>query len=335
MKKQVILVSTIITAITVTTLVSEHVNAQTTNELPVYRLYNPNTGEHFYTESDAEENSLQNVGWNYEGIGWESATSGAPVYRVYNSNAKGGDHYYTMSRYEAQSLVNKGWHWDNNGNAVFYSAGNVNLYVSYNPNAQSGAHNYTTNISEQNNLLNVGWKYGAVAWKVEGAGKATAAPESTVQIMAEIENKHVHNMSPNSYDGFTFTYLEGYSLQSANSFIYTNPKNSFNQGYWNYNHNATGVSVISIPGNEVWQWEYGTGKVPTALTKYGSLDGFVAAMANQKLSIFKSKFPNEKEYDISTDGEFNSFITYKGVTVSGKDVGIQAKLPSGSFTINK
>lgn len=180
MKKQVILVSTIITAITVTTLVYEHVNAQTTNEVPVYRLYNPNTGEHFYTESDAEENSLQNVGWNYEGIGWESATSGAPVYRVYNSNAKGGDHYYTMSRYEAQSLVNKGWHWDNNGNAVFYSAGNVNLYVSYNPNAQSGAHNYTTNISEQNNLLNVGWKYGAVAWKVEGAGKATAAHESTV-----------------------------------------------------------------------------------------------------------------------------------------------------------
>lgn len=148
-------------------------SAQTINEVAVYRLYNPNTGEHFYTESATEKNSLQNVGWNYKGIGWESATSGGPVYRVYNSNAKGGDHYYTMSRYEAQSLVNEGWHWDNNGNVVFYSAGNVNLYVAYNPNAQSGEHNYTTNISEQNNLLNVGWKYSAVAWKVEGAGKAT------------------------------------------------------------------------------------------------------------------------------------------------------------------
>lgn len=44
MKKQAIVVSSIIAAITVTNLIFEHVNAQTTNEVPVYRLYNPNTG---------------------------------------------------------------------------------------------------------------------------------------------------------------------------------------------------------------------------------------------------------------------------------------------------
>ena len=38
--------------------------------IPVYRLYNPNTGEHFYTENEAEYIYLQNVGWNDEGIGW-------------------------------------------------------------------------------------------------------------------------------------------------------------------------------------------------------------------------------------------------------------------------
>ncbi|MEI3623823.1 family 25 glycosyl hydrolase [Lactococcus lactis subsp. lactis] len=132
----------------------------------VYRLYNANTGEHFYTLNFAEKTNLQNVGWRYEGIGWLSSSTGSPVYRVYNPNAKGGDHYYTMSKYEAQQLVSKGWRWDNNGGAAFYSNGSKNLYVAYNPNASSGSHNYTTNSYEQDNLLKLGWKYGAVAWKV-------------------------------------------------------------------------------------------------------------------------------------------------------------------------
>ena len=133
----------------------------------IYRLYNKNTGEHFYTASAMERNSLKAAGWSYEGIGWESAMSGAPVYRVYNPNAKGGDHYYTMSKFEAQSLVNKGWKWDNGGKPVFYSKGTKNLYVAYNPHASSGAHNYTTSSFEQSSLIKSGWKYSAVAWKVE------------------------------------------------------------------------------------------------------------------------------------------------------------------------
>jgi len=146
--------------------------ASASTGVSVYRLYNPNTGEHFYTENAYEKNSLSNSGWKYEGIGWQSATSGTPVYRVYNPNAKGGDHYYTMSRYEAQSLISQGWRWDNGGKPSFYSAGNTNLYVAYNPNAQSGSHNYTTNSYEQNSLLKGGWKYGSVAWKVMGSAPA-------------------------------------------------------------------------------------------------------------------------------------------------------------------
>ncbi|MGV8999987.1 putative mucin/carbohydrate-binding domain-containing protein [Lactococcus lactis] len=132
----------------------------------VYRLYNPNSGEHFYTQNFYEKNNLQNVGWRYEGIGWMTASSGQPVYRVYNPNARGGDHYYTLSKWEAQQLVNKGWHWDNNGAPAFYSNGSKNLYVAYNPNAVSGSHNYTTSSYEQNHLLKIGWIYGAIAWKV-------------------------------------------------------------------------------------------------------------------------------------------------------------------------
>lgn len=136
----------------------------------VYRLYNHNTGEHFYTTSGTEKNANVSAGWTYEGVGWVApTTSSSPVYRVYNPNAMGGDHYYTKSKYEAQSLVNKGWKWDNNGKAVFYSGGSQAVYVAYNPNAQSGAHNYTESSFEQNSLLNTGWKYGAVAWYGVGA----------------------------------------------------------------------------------------------------------------------------------------------------------------------
>ncbi|MFC4651726.1 hypothetical protein ACFO26_02255 [Lactococcus nasutitermitis] len=131
----------------------------------VYRLYNKNTGEHFYTENAYERDVDVRAGWRYEGIGWVAPkTSSTPVYRVYNPHATGGDHYYTKSNYEAQSLVKKGWKWDNNGKAVFYSGGNIPIYVAFNPNATSGSHNYTENTNEQKNLLKVGWKYGATAF---------------------------------------------------------------------------------------------------------------------------------------------------------------------------
>jgi hypothetical protein len=150
--------------------------ASAASSKPVYRLYNHNTGEHFYTESAYEKDSLKRAGWNDEGLGWQAATSGTPVYRVYNPNVGGGDHYYTMSKYEAQSLVNVGWRWDNNGKAAFYSGGSVNLYVAYNPNANSGSHNYTTNTYEQNSLLGKGWKYGKVAWKTMGKNDEKPTP---------------------------------------------------------------------------------------------------------------------------------------------------------------
>ncbi len=73
--------------------------------IPVYRLYNPNTGEHFYTVNEVEYEYLQSVGWNDEGIGWYGAGSGEAVYRLYNPNAIGGDHYYTKSRGEAQIFM--------------------------------------------------------------------------------------------------------------------------------------------------------------------------------------------------------------------------------------
>ena len=141
--------------------------AKTSPKIPVYRLYNEHTGEHFYTTGKGERDHLKSVGWNDEGVGWNAPTSGTPVYRIYNPNATGGDHYYTTSKAEAQANVNVGWKWDNLGKPAFYAGGTVNVYVKYNPNAigDSGSHNYTTSKSEHDYLLKIGWKYGAVAWK--------------------------------------------------------------------------------------------------------------------------------------------------------------------------
>lgn len=158
---QLLLASTVIVgAVAMTT----EVNAAE-QTVSIYRLYNKNTGEHFYTKSQTEQINAIIAGWNDEGIGWVAPKSSkSPVYRVYNPHAKGGDHYYTKSKYEAQTLVNKGWKWDGNAKPVFYSGGKSPVYVAYNPYAQSGSHNYTPNSFEQKSLLNNGWKYGSTAW---------------------------------------------------------------------------------------------------------------------------------------------------------------------------
>ena len=36
----------------------------------MYRLYNQNSGEHFYTASADEHDAVKAAGWSYEGISW-------------------------------------------------------------------------------------------------------------------------------------------------------------------------------------------------------------------------------------------------------------------------
>ena len=148
----------------------------------VYRLYNPHTGEHFYTTQVGEKNADVKAGWQNEGIGWTAPSKGTAVYRVYNPNGT-GDHYYTKDKNEATHLVKLGWRWDNGAKPVFYSGGSVKVDVAYNPNAKSGAHNYTTSSFEQNSLLKSGWKYGSVAFYGTVVGKTVAAGMNTAQLL--------------------------------------------------------------------------------------------------------------------------------------------------------
>jgi len=131
------------------------------NKVTMYRLYNPHTGEHFYTANAAEKNGLAKIGWHYEGIGWVAPTSGAPVYRLYNSHVKGGDHHYTMNKAERDNLVKAGWRYEGVG---WYSGGKVPLYRQYNRHAKTGTHNYTTSKAENDHLVKVGWRAEGIGW---------------------------------------------------------------------------------------------------------------------------------------------------------------------------
>ena len=138
----------------------------------MYRLYNPNSGEHFYTASTAERDATIAAGWNDEGIGWTAPSeSDTPVYRLYS----GTDHHYTTSIVERDHLIDVGWtlEGDNAEGIAWYSDDQkrVPLYRQFNPNVDptapfnnSGSHNYTTSLEEHEQLISIGWRGEDIGW---------------------------------------------------------------------------------------------------------------------------------------------------------------------------
>ena len=132
----------------------------------MYRLYNPYNGEHLYTADTLERDVLDNIGWNYEGIGWIAPVYNAdtPVYRLNNPFAPLGDHHYTTSLVEYEACIEAGWEGEG---IAWYSAdeeAGVPIYRQYNPFASSGTHNYTASENERDTLVDLGWKDEGVAW---------------------------------------------------------------------------------------------------------------------------------------------------------------------------
>lgn len=150
MKKWVKSVSIILVAFAMVALTQE---VQAADGVGMYRLYNPNSSEHFYTSNVAERNHLVQVGWKYEQGAWLAPSTGNPVYRLYNPNS--GDHHYTMDADEKDALVKLGWRYENIG---WRSGGSLPVYRLYNPNAKkAGAHHYTLSKPEADQLVRAGW----------------------------------------------------------------------------------------------------------------------------------------------------------------------------------
>ena len=88
---------------------------------PVYRVYNPNSGEHLLTSDTDEVEYLDSIGWNDEGIQFYAPQNQTtPVYRVFNPNSNNAGSHHYANYDEASALVALGWKWDNNAKPVFY-----------------------------------------------------------------------------------------------------------------------------------------------------------------------------------------------------------------------
>ena len=122
----------------------------------VYRLYNPNAGQHLFTASHSEAESLASIGWEYEGVAFKVG-SGYRIYRLYNPFT--GAHMLTASSYEGMSLAVLGWVVES---VAFYAGGSVQVYRVYNPG--NGDHVFTTSSEECDNLLSVGWADEGIAF---------------------------------------------------------------------------------------------------------------------------------------------------------------------------
>ena len=133
----------------------------------MFRMYDPNSGEHFYTGSEVEKNNLIAAGWKYEGVGFTfPLTTGDPVHRLYDPAT--GEHLYTMDVAEMSMLLAQGWNYE----GIAFNSGfenEVPQYRLHNPNATRGAYHFTASEVEKNNLIAAGWEYQGIGWYSLGA----------------------------------------------------------------------------------------------------------------------------------------------------------------------
>lgn len=151
--------------VTVPVLEPTEPNEPATPDTPsqsLYRVYNPNSGEHLYTSKLAEAKQLISLGWKDEKIAWLTPQTGKPIYRLYNPNS--GEHFYTLQLNEYESVAQAGWQKEG---IAFYSDANQTtpIYRVFNPNAKgAGSHHYTPNASERNQLIQLGWQDEKIAF---------------------------------------------------------------------------------------------------------------------------------------------------------------------------
>ncbi|OZG52170.1 Bacterial Ig-like domain (group 4) protein [Pseudoscardovia radai] len=126
----------------------------------MYRLYNPNSGEHFFTGDMNEYKTLCDRGWQGEDVSWVAPAQGDAVYRLYNPNT--GEHHYTLDTNERDTLIGQyGWKDEGIG---WYSGGSTPVYRVYNPNAFQFGHLFTADGNERAQLLGYGWNDENIGW---------------------------------------------------------------------------------------------------------------------------------------------------------------------------
>lgn len=234
---------------------------------PMYRLYNPNSGEHFYTAYVGERDDVVAAGWRDEGIGWTAPEiSSSPVYRLYNEFA--GEHHYTMDMQERNSLVEIGW--TSEGVGWFSDdAQTVPLLREYNPNEFANNHNYTASADEHANLISLGWRDEGIAWY----GTDASGSGSEIAIQADTDHYQIRIPEgwPKAYGGaIAYEVDESLTAASGESWLGYGCVSTFHIGsgdiyvgcftsYWgpqgSYAYKKVGTS-LSSPAWDVYVYTY-------------------------------------------------------------------------------
>lgn len=145
---------------------AEAVNNRLHNGIPeesnaVYRLYNPNSGDHHFTASNKEANDCANNGWSYEGVAFHCGGD-VPVYRLYNQAT--GWHMMTTSEDEKNNCISYGWTYEGIAFNVVTSSDKP-IYRLYNPN--NGFHMWTASYDEVKHIVECGWKSEGICFYAE------------------------------------------------------------------------------------------------------------------------------------------------------------------------
>ena len=138
------------------------IEAEETESIPMYRIYNPYTQEHLLTGSGEEKELLEAAGWLFDGIAWNAPASGEEVYRLYNPYDD--FHFYTMSLDEVESLTPLGWLLDGTVCASTSQEEGKPIYRLFNPYEPKCYHLFTASEEELDWLVSLGWQLEAVAW---------------------------------------------------------------------------------------------------------------------------------------------------------------------------
>lgn len=140
--------------------------------IAIYRVYNPNSGEHLHTMNAGERDYLIRLGWRNEGISMHVDGTGYDLYRLYNPNS--GEHFYTLTAKERDNLKRHGWRYE--GIAWKTPKTGQPMYRVFNPNATgAGSHHYTMLVSERDHLIRVGWRNEGISWYTVGAAQPVAS----------------------------------------------------------------------------------------------------------------------------------------------------------------
>lgn len=131
----------------------------------VMRLYNRYDGDHLFTTSQEEYDSLEALGWTGEGVTWLSPSSaGHEVYRLYNK--WNGEHFLTTDARERDGLIKIGW----SSEGTAFDTGDENskgspVYRLYNPWLERGTHLFTMDKDEYDHLGQLGWHQEGIAFR--------------------------------------------------------------------------------------------------------------------------------------------------------------------------